>query len=249
MSGVVERTAPAPSAAKARRSMASIVQGVAIALGFVMLVGGFGVIATGYRPFLIPTASMSPTLESGDTVLARKVDGGSVGRGDIVVFREPLWGGAVMVKRVVAVGGDTVACCDAQHRLLVNGTPIDEPYLPQQMTSGAGFTTTVPAGRLFLLGDFRDNSLDSRSHLDVASGTIAASDVTGRVEGTVWPFDRMSASERTVAFDRLGGAVASRPGLLEPAAYVMVGGAALIVLASAAGGVVSLGRRARRRSG
>ncbi|MDH6129179.1 signal peptidase I [Kitasatospora sp. GP82] len=225
--------------------MGSLLHGLVIGLGFVMLVGGFAVIALNYRPYRIPTDSMTPTVQPGDTVLAHTVSGGAVGRGDIVIFRDSQWGGEVMVKRVVAVGGDTVACCDSQGRLLVNGKPIDEPYTAPQVMPGKDFKTTVPSGRLFLLGDSRVNSLDSRAHLDVASGTVPASDVTARVEATVWPYGRVGVVKRTVAFDGLGAPTAAEPGSIAPATYATVGGAAVVVLASAAGGVVSLGRRLR----
>ncbi|WP_441250060.1 signal peptidase I [Kitasatospora sp. McL0602] len=249
MSSVAEQAPPVESVAGTRRSRAGLLQGVAIGLGFVMMTGGFGVIAAEYRPYQIPTNSMSPTVNPGDTVLARSVAGSSAGRGDIVIFRDQFWGGETMVKRVIGVGGDTVAFDDTQRKLTVNGAPIEEPYLSSAGWGSVslGFSVHVPEGRLFVLGDDRAVSLDSRSHLDVAAGSIPATEVTARVEGTVWPFDRVSVQRRTVAFDGLGGPVASRPGLLEPAAYAMLGGAGLILLASAVGGVVSLGRRLARR--
>ncbi|WP_431680713.1 signal peptidase I [Kitasatospora sp. KL5] len=247
MSSVTERPVATPAARKPRRNIASALQGVAIAVGFAMLVGGFGLIALQYRPYRIPTTSMSPTLQIGDTVLARKTDGASVGRGDIVVFSEPLWGGATMVKRVVAVGGDTVACCDAGGHLTVNGVPVDEAYADERIGPGAAFSTTVPEGRIFLLGDSRSNSLDSRAHLDVASGTVAASDVVARVEGIAWPSARIMALPRTTAFDAVKGPKASKHGLLVPASYAAVGGGALVLLAGAAGWVVSFGHWVQRR--
>ncbi|MGK4583190.1 signal peptidase I [Kitasatospora sp. HPMI-4] len=232
-----------------RRSLASLLHGLVIGLGFAAMVGGFVVIGLNYRPYRVPTDSMSPTVHAGDTVLARSVHDGAVGRGDIVVFRDSQWGDQMMVKRVVAVGGDTVACCDSKQRLLVNGRPIDEPYTARSMMPGADFKTTVPAGRLFLLGDFRANSLDSRAHLDVASGTVPATDVIARVEATVWPYGRFAVAKRTVAFDGLGAPLAAGPGPVGPAMYAMAGGAGVVVLASAAGGLVSLGRRLVRRNG
>ncbi|MFJ5233445.1 signal peptidase I [Kitasatospora sp. NPDC088391] len=221
--------------------MASIVQGVVIALGFVMLVGGFAVLAVQYRPYKIPTGSMSPTLETGDTVLAR-TGGGSAGRGDIVVFQDQDWGNATLVKRVAAVGGDTVSG-DAAGRITVNGKPVAEPYLEPAKVVATAFSVTVPEDRLFLLGDFRGNSMDSRSHLDVAFGTVPASGVKARVEAVVQPMSRAGLKQRTAAFDDLGAPGAHRPGPLVPAAWTSVGGAVLIVLASAVGWVVSLTRR------
>ncbi|MFD0570013.1 signal peptidase I [Kitasatospora gansuensis] len=208
MSDVMTPRAAPPRPAKARRSVGALAQGLVIGLGFVLLVGAFGVLAVQYRPYRIPTQSMAPTLTMGDTVLARSVSGDSVGRGDVVVFQDQLWGNAQMVKRVVAVGGDTVVCCDAQHRLMVNDHPIDEPYLAKQQLNDKLFTTVVPPGRLFLMGDNRDASLDSRSHLDLAGGTVATTEVLGRVEGTAWPAGRAGLSGRTVAFD---GLAARRP--------------------------------------
>ncbi|MER5641600.1 signal peptidase I [Kitasatospora sp. NPDC002227] len=245
MSSVAERTPPAQGrtgAAGRRPSPAALLQGLAIGLGFVLMVGGFGAIAVSYRPYRIPTNSMSPTVEPGDTVLAKSVSADGIGRGDIVIFHDAVWGPETMVKRVAGVGGDTVAYSPAGGGLTVNGKPVDESYLTGDRGDVA-FSVQVPQGRLFLLGDDRTVSLDSRSHLQVAAGTIPATEVTGRVAGRAWPFDRMAVQQRTAAFDSLGGPTASGPGLLQPATYAMVGGAALIVLVSALGGVVGLVRR------
>ncbi|MQS14192.1 signal peptidase I [Streptomyces kaniharaensis] len=247
MSSVVEQTAGRPSApARSGHRLAAVLQGVAIALGLLLLVGGFAVIAIGYRPYNIPTASMSPTLQIGDKVLARKTDGGSVGRGDVVVFKDQAWGDELMVKRVVAVGGDTVATTGDDRRLTVNGKPVDEPYLAAQGPQGPTFSATVPPGRLFLLGDNRLASLDSRTHLEVDGGTVPADEVEARIEATVMPFGRMGELGRTGAFDGIPGPRAGEPGPLVPAAVATVAGAALIVVTSAVGGMAGLARRLRR---
>ncbi|MFI9275339.1 signal peptidase I [Kitasatospora sp. NPDC052896] len=252
MSRLAEATAAgAPSAGSGagRPRVGAALQGVALAVGLALLVGGFALVALDYRPYRVPTASMTPTIGVGDTVLARKVSGGSVGRGDIVVFQDPAWGSATLVKRVVAVGGDTVACSGPGGRLTINGTPVDEPYLASGGAEGqAAFTAKVPAGRLFLLGDSRVGSLDSRAHLDVDAGTVPASDVLARVEAIAWPSDQAKLLRRTSAFDGLGGPVAGRPGPLVPATWASVSGAVLIVLISLTGPVAALARRIRRRS-
>ncbi|MFJ6623086.1 signal peptidase I [Kitasatospora sp. NPDC091335] len=250
MSSVVEQTADHPSVpAPAGRRPAAVVQGVALALGLVLMIGGFALIAIDYRPYKIPTASMHPTLRTGDTVLARKAGGGDIGRGDVVVFRDQAWGGELMVKRVVAVGGDTVATTTGnEHRLTVNGQPVDEPYLATRGRQGESFSVTVPQGRLFLLGDNRVGSLDSRTHLEVDGGTVPADAVEARVEATLLPLGRTGLLDRVTDFDGFAGPKASRPGPLEPAAYATVAGAALIVVTSAAGGVAGLARRLRGRS-
>ncbi|GHF79349.1 signal peptidase I [Kitasatospora xanthocidica] len=247
MSSVVEQTADHPVApARERRRPAAVLQGVALALGLVLMIGGFALIAIDYRPYNIPTPSMHPTLQAGDTVLARKTDGAAVGRGDVVVFRDQAWGGELMVKRVVAVGGDTVATSGDNRRLTVNGQPVDEPYLATQGRQGESFSVTVPQGRLFLLGDNRVGSLDSRTHLEVDGGTVPADAVEARVEATLKPFGRTGLLDRSTAFDAFTGPRASQPGPLEPAAYATVAGAALILLTSAVGGVAGLARRLRR---
>ncbi|MFF4652387.1 signal peptidase I [Streptomyces sp. NPDC001380] len=239
--------APAPAGAPGRR-LSAVLQGVVIALGLVLMVGGFGVVAVGYRPYSVPTDSMEPTVRPGDIVLARTSDGKDVGRGDVVVFRDSGWGGALMVKRVVAVGGDTIVCCDARQRIAVDGTAIDEPYLAHGYNAGK-FSVRIPQGRLFLMGDNRLGSLDSRVHLDQASGTVPASDVVGRVEGTAWPMARMGGIDRTAAFDAVRGpGAASAHGPLVPAALVSAAGALLVLVTAAVGPAAELLRRLRRRA-
>ena len=97
------------------------------------------------------------------------------------------------VKRVIGLPGDHVVCCDAQHRITVNGTPLTERYLlPGDKPSELTFDVTVPAGRLWVMGDHRSDSADSRSHLgDPGGGTVRLSDVIGRASATYWPLSRL----------------------------------------------------------
>ncbi|AOT61274.1 Signal peptidase I [Streptomyces rubrolavendulae] len=108
-----------------------------------------------------------------------------------------------LIKRVVAVGGDTVRCCDAQGRVTVNGAPVDEPYLhPGNAPSQIPFDVRVPEGRLFVLGDHRSSSADSRFHLDEEhQGTIAEDQVVGRAFVIAWPFGHWSRLGDGGAFD------------------------------------------------
>jgi signal peptidase I len=97
------------------------------------------------------------------------------------------------VKRVIAVGGQTVQCCDAQGRVTVDGRPLDEPYIHENTPVGerAFGPVTVPEGRLFVMGDHRAVSADSTRHLhDRYGGTIAVDDVIGKASLIVWPLSR-----------------------------------------------------------
>jgi signal peptidase I len=222
--------------------------GLAVALGLVLFLGGFAWGAVVYRPYTVPTSSMTPTIDAGDRILAQRVDGGEVRRGDVVVFKDATWANAPMVKRVVAVGGDTVACCQ-DGKLKVNGKEIDETYLPKGTPAEmSNFpTVTVPKGRLFLLGDERGNSVDSTAHLtDAASGTVARSAVDARVDSVVWPMKGML--ERPTGFEPLG--TLSSPGPLRTITALVIAGAVLVLGGGAYGPVAKRtgASRARRAS-
>ncbi|MEU9864752.1 signal peptidase I [Streptomyces sp. NPDC047971] len=225
--------------------LGSILSGLAVAVGCVLFLGGFVWGAVLYKPYSVPTDSMTPTLAVGSKVLAQRVDGDEVRRGDIVIFEDQLWGGGPMVKRVVGIGGDTVACCGADGRLTVNGKTVEETYLsPGAPASGQRFSATVPDGSLFLLGDERHNSLDSRVHLEEAGqGSVPRSAVTGRVDAVVWPMNGVLA--RPQGFAALPGGI-SQPGPVTPLFYAIVAGCVLILTGAAYG---PLAARLGRRSG
>ncbi|MGZ4539220.1 MAG: signal peptidase I [Blastococcus sp.] len=97
------------------------------------------------------------------------------------------------VKRVIATGGQTVQCCDAQGRVTVDGKPLYEPYIFENtpLQQRAFGPVTVPQGRLWVMGDHRSASADSREHMgDKYSGTIGVSDVIGKAAMIVWPVSR-----------------------------------------------------------
>lgn len=221
--------------------------GLAVALGVVLFLGGFAWGAVVYRPYTVPTSSMTPTIDAGDRVLAQRVDGDEVRRGDVVVFEDKSWvDNAKVVKRVVAVGGDKVSCC-TDGKLTVNGKRIDEPYLPAGSLAEIKEIpeVTVPEGRLFLLGDERQGSLDSTAHLtDTARGTVSRDAVSARVDAVVWPWRGTLA--RPTGFEALGPL--SRPGPLRPIGLMIVAGAVLILGGGAYGPVAGLLGRSRTRA-
>ncbi|MGW5351642.1 signal peptidase I [Streptomyces sp. NPDC004031] len=118
----------------------------------------------------------------------------------------PASGEQDLIKRVIGVGGDTVECCDPQGRLLVNGTPIDEPYLyPGNPPSLMKFTDHVPKGRLWVMGDHRSDSADSRFHTDQpGGGTIPESLVVGRAFVIGWPIGHWQRLKEPDTFAGVG---------------------------------------------
>jgi signal peptidase I len=129
------------------------------------------------EPFAVASSSMSPTLHDGDEVLVEKVGPrlGRVGRTDVVVFTAPGTRSTLMVKRVAGVAGDRVGIEDGL--LVVNGRRVAEDYLDQATVDGVYFgPVTVPSGSVFVLGDDRADSVDSR-----VFGSVPVGQVVGRV--------------------------------------------------------------------
>ncbi len=99
-----------------------------------------------------------------------------------------------LVKRVIGVGGDHVVCCNKKGLLMINDKPVTEPYIfegnkPSDMT----FNVTVPAGKIWVMGDHRGASADSRYHQDdINKGFVPLSRVTGRVVAVIWPFKNIT---------------------------------------------------------
>ncbi|MFF7341464.1 signal peptidase I [Streptomyces sp. NPDC008163] len=228
-----------------RGRLGSRLSGVAVALGCLLFLGGFAWGAFVYQPYTVPTESMTPTVDAGDKVLAERVNGSEVRRGDVVVFNDPEWGNTPMVKRVVGVGGDKIACCGKDGRLTVNGIPIDEPYLRSPgRASAQDFTAEVPKGQLFLLGDDRTVSLDSRVHLeDATHGSVPRGAVESRVDAVAWPLGSMIG--RPEAFAALPGGVSSA-GPLRLQLTAMVVGIVLILGGAAYGPLAARSARPKR---
>lgn len=200
--------------------------------------------------FVIPSGSMKDTLRVGDRVVAEKI--GNVERGEIAVFKDsgdwlgpaPMVDrGAVgtvletigvlpdtsenyLIKRVIGMPGDEVACCDADGRLTVNDVPLhEEEYLfvdsagQQVAPSDVEFRVKVPADRMFMMGDNRNASADSRCHLDEQrpqeypgeSAFVPIDDVAGVGWAYFAPFTRAGLLPVPDTFDTV-------PDAIEPAA-------------------------------
>jgi signal peptidase I len=179
--------------------------------------------------FFVPSASMRPLFVHDDRILVEKVSywgDADPQRGDVVVFADPgrwlgfteeptgvrklLAGiglyptGGHLVKRVIGVEGDRVECCDRKGRVTVNGVPLNEDsYTLQAPGADREFSITVPDNRLWVMGDNRANSEDSRYHQDLpGNGTVPESAVVGKVWAVVWPFDRFNVLEQPGTFSR-----------------------------------------------
>ena len=208
------------------RGFREIVIIVVVALALSALLRAFLI-----QAFYVPSASMEDTLRPGDRIIASKIttEISGVSRGEIVVFKDPgdwlpdpvpggdSWRARVrdgltfigvlpsdsgddLVKRVIGVAGDRVACCDAEGRIVVNGVPLDEDYIVGR-TDQVRFDVTVPPASMFVMGDNRANSRDSRYHLDLSEGAVPESNAVGRVVLVVWPFSRLALESIPSIFD------------------------------------------------
>lgn len=177
------------------------------------------------RSFYIPSVSMEQTLQVNDRILVNQLvpDVMDVKRGDVVVFKDPggwLYPRATeppqgfekvlqavglaadtsheyVVKRVIGVGGDRVACCDADGRVTVNGVPLDESYIVippgETRSSKIDFDVTVPEGSVWVMGDNRYQSKDSRYNQDQpGKGFVPEDEIVGRAFVINWPFDHFT---------------------------------------------------------
>lgn len=145
--------------------------------------------------YYVPSASMETTLNIGDRLFAQKFNVGvkDLKRGDVVIFKDPhnwLEGESTdgyLVKRIIGLPGDTVSCCDALGKLQINGISVTEPYVKYgESPSDVNFTATVPKGQLWVMGDNRDESSDSRYHTDAPF--VPISDVVAKVDYVYYPF-------------------------------------------------------------
>lgn len=146
----------------------------------------------GRKGFRSGSITMEPTIRKGQHLTARTVDEDYVPKiGEIVVYRPPKYwidqdpqlDANFLIARIIGVPGSSVSCCDAAGKVVVEGRPLPEPYVSVNPASAADFEIDVPPGRLWVMGDNRDVSLDSRAYRGTSEhGTIAISDVVGVVD-------------------------------------------------------------------
>jgi signal peptidase I len=179
------------------------------------------------QTFYIPSQSMEHTLNVWDRVLVNKLvyDFRDPHRGEIIVFKAPTeWQngeeGEDFIKRIIGEPGDRVQCCDPQGRLIINGKAIDEPFIyhdadgTQDPAADKDFDITVPAGRLWVMGDHRSASGDSLEHYeetgDVTKSTITEDSIVGRAFTVFWPVGRAKWLGVPDEFDDVPAAPAGR---------------------------------------
>ncbi len=176
----------------------------------VALIASFLVKTFLVRSFYIPSGSMENTLLIGDRVLVNELVPGAVPlqRGDVVVFTDPggwlgTGQGDDLIKRVIGLPGDRVSCCGSDGRLSVNGQEVDESYVVlaagSDRVAANDFDVTVPKNHIWVMGDNRYESADSRAH-----GSVPVDDVVGRAFITTWPVSRWTVlSRHSEAWDRV----------------------------------------------
>lgn len=169
----------APPAQSRKRRAGRTLFWVLVGLALAVLATSIAMPVFTIQPYLEQSTSMQPTIAPGDQMLA--VEGSSgIRRGDIVVLRVPAKVSGtdeLFVKRVIALPGDHVACCNAKRQVTVNGKALSENYLyPGDPPSRTRFSATVRKGEIWVMGDHRDISVDSRKW-----GQVPLRGVVGRV--------------------------------------------------------------------
>jgi len=172
------------------------------------------------QTFYIPSPSMEHTLNVLDRVLVNKLvyDFREPRRGEIIVFKAPQdWQsgteGEDFIKRIIGTPGDHVVCCDAQNRLEINGHSLDEPFIYKDAdgtpdpAADEAVDITVPAGRLWVMGDHRSASGDSLEHYeqtnDIQEATIDEDSIVGRAFTVFWPVNRATWLSVPKEFDSI----------------------------------------------
>ncbi len=186
-----------------------------------------------FQPFYIPSSSMENTFKINDTIAVNKISArfGKINRGDIVVFKDPdhwvpkseninsgNWIDSIMykfdlsdspdqvylIKRVIGIEGDVVECKGQGYPITINNKPVQEEYLKEGQASKIPFKVKVPKNRIWVMGDNRNNSGDSRYHQNNGYvGTVSVDSVVGKPFAILWPFSRIQILYGTDAFSKI----------------------------------------------
>lgn len=220
-----ERVSPRPERREGREHGALLALRNLLIVVAIAMLASFLVKTFVIRSFYIPSGSMENTLQINDRITVNELEPRflPIHRGDIVVFKDPggwlpasmekpvrmnpvEWALSVvglaapesndhLVKRVIGLPGDHVSCCNARGELVVDGTPISEPYIvvPADATNASTvrFDVTVPKGDLWVMGDNRYKSQDSSRNQNLpGKGFVPIKDVVGRAVIISWPVAR-----------------------------------------------------------
>lgn len=148
-----------------------------------------------FKTYFVPSASMETTLMTDDKIWATALINYTPERGDIVVFKDDKkWfnqeGDQYLVKRIIGLPGDTVECCSPDGRIIINGVPYSEPYVVGE--NEPFDPQTVPEGHVFVLGDNRMYSADSRAHIASGDQFIDEKSLDAKVWAVWWPSFRLT---------------------------------------------------------
>ena len=182
-----KQTAAQPAAAKGQGAFEWYEALISAALVLVLVFSFF------FRIIQVDGASMVPTLQNGDKLIVWGA-GYEPQRGDVVIVDSYTAYGKPLVKRVIAKGGDTISIDYASGIVTVNGEVLDEDYIaePTYLGYDVEFPYTVPEGTVFVMGDNRNNSTDSR---DTRVGCVDERDIMGAAVLRVLPFGKIGAAE------------------------------------------------------
>jgi signal peptidase I len=233
-----------PPKEQPRRRIGRFVFWTLVALAVAALVASLAVPVLTFQAYTEQSPTMEKAIFPGDRLLV--VTGSGIRRGDVVVLRVPArqsHTSSLFIKRVIGLPGDHVACCDARGQMTVNGRPLDETYVyPGNRPALSGFSMTLGPGQIWVMGDHRNISVDSRKW-----GPVPVSGVLGRVVFVARGSDLVALrTPRTFVSDGLAPAD-TRPDLYLRLAFLALASVAALLLLTVVGIARFMIRRRRSR--
>ena len=233
-----------PPKERPKRRIGRIIVWALVGLATISLIVSIAIPVLSIQAYTEQSPTMEKTIFPGDRLLT--VNGSGLHRGDVIVLRVPARQSrtsGLFIKRVIGLPGDHVACCDARGRITVNGKPLDEAYVYSgNRPALSSFSVILGRGQIWVMGDHRNISVDSRKW-----GPVAVSGVVGRVV-IVGHGSNFTALRTPQAFVSVGLAPAdTRPDLYLRLAFLALASVALLLLLTIAGITGSVIRRRRSR--